>query len=306
MIHRARLQSAAALIVLMSVPAPRVDADGARPLTEQELEAMQQSLGREIWPYMGIEIEDADPQDPDAFVGRLVGLWRHGMPRQMLDVVSIAPAHFAPAIRDRLMRLPNTLEEYLLDLKRDDPRYSITVSERMRHFGPPAQRLLVVVPHLAPEHAEPILQEFFDKVNPLALEAERRHWEAKDAALAAGRKTSKEWVNTLEVYRHLSGVRGRAIKVARDFDSVIFYDDFLAMLTSDDPVAQETGANYTRGYLDKIIQKRPEAVARIAEAMPRLLASEDPRVARAGRALMKRLEEGRGAREGDPHNPWRK
>ncbi|MFG0274756.1 MAG: hypothetical protein ACF8QF_06840 [Phycisphaerales bacterium] len=202
--------------------------------------------------------------------------------RERMALVEEAPERFAPILRERLMRrLPTTLDEYRVG----DPQWAINEP----HAGdpnPPAGSLLRIVSYLPLAHAEPILQEYFERINPLALEATRRHWEAKEAALATGRHTSDDWVRTLEVYRAITGARSSATNLAKTLGSGVFYDDYVAMLTSDDPIAQATGAAYTRGNLDAILAWRPDALPEILEATTRLSASDQPRVAEAGRALM--------------------
>lgn len=233
-----------------------------------------------------------DTPDPERVIGQLL----YGQPSHMgelwverRELVKSDPTTYAPVIRERLMRLPATLDEYTVD----DPRWVVNNAHRPPHGA--VDRLMFLVSLLGREHAGPILQEFFDKVNPLALEATRRHWNAKDAALAAGRRTSEEWVRTSEVYQRLSGARSQAIKVAAQLNSDVLYDDFVAMLTSADTVAQTTGAAYTRGYLDEILERWPEATPQIVEAAARLSASEDARVAEAGRSLMQRVRQEIGA-----------
>jgi hypothetical protein len=200
--------------------------------------------------------------------------------RERIEMVQGDPATFAPLIRERLLSgVPPTLDEYTLD----DSQWVMNESSRFPHGAVrPFMRIVALLPL---DHAEPILQEFFDRVNPLAIEAERRYWRERDIANAAGMKTGEALVEAKEIYLALAAARGHATNLAKHLDSDIFYDDYVVMLTSDDPVAQETGANYTRGNLDKIIEQRPEFAAQIVEAAARLSASGDARVAEAGRSL---------------------
>jgi len=282
---------------ILSVMLPLVFGFAETPAIAQTSDAQKErieELRRSPFYQMYGDVKEnaPDPQDAAAYISYVARPWMHGLPLQLLEAVVERPGHFAPAIREQLMRLPDTLEEYMLDLEREEPRYSITRQERMQPYGSPAQYLLAVVSYLDREHAEPILQEFFDKVNPIVLESKRRYWEAKDAANAAGLKTSDELTSVLEVYHAASGAQGQAARVAKDFGSeILFYESYLTMLMSDDPVAQETGANYTRGYLKQILERRPDAAARIVEAAARLSASGDAKLAKAGRSLMDRLRQ---------------
>jgi hypothetical protein len=214
------------------------------------------------------------------------GIWHAESYNARAAAIEAEPERFAPILRERLSRLPATLDEY----DPDDPKWVVNAYAAPRR-GAQSASLLGAVELLGREHAEPILQEFFDRVNPLALEATRRYWRERDIANAAGRKTGRELVDAKEVYLALSGARGQAIKVAKNLDSDTFHDDFLVMLTSDDTVAQTTGAAYTRGSLDEILERRPEAIPQVVEAAARLSASEDPRVAEAGRSLTTKIRE---------------
>ncbi|MFG0275473.1 MAG: hypothetical protein ACF8QF_10490 [Phycisphaerales bacterium] len=234
--------------------------------------------------------QSGPPSDPEAerIVDAFVTATGHSpeLYHERRAAVRAAPERFVPILRERLSQIPATLDEY-----DPDDRACILNGHLNPRSGSQAATLLGIVGLLPLVDAEPILQEFFDKVNPLAVEAERRYWRERDIANAAGRKTGRELVDTKEVYLALSGARGQAIKVAKNLDSDIFHDDFLAMLASDDPVAQETGANYTRGNLEAIVERNPEALAQIVDATSRLGASDDPRVAKAGRTLMEAVRQ---------------
>jgi hypothetical protein len=232
--------------------------------------------------------QQSAPADPEA--NRIINYfinstgWSPELHHQRVAAIEAAPDRFAPILRARLARVPATLEEYDLD----DPRWVLNgrPGDPDARLGTQAEKLLGIVGLLPRDLAEPILQEFFDKVNPLALEAERRFWDARDAALATDQQRTDETLRTGEVTRAFTTARGHATNLAKTLGSEVYYDDYVAMLTSDDPISQATGAAYTRGNLDAIIAWRPDALPEILEATTRLSASEQPRVAEAGRALM--------------------
>ncbi|MFG0275474.1 MAG: hypothetical protein ACF8QF_10495 [Phycisphaerales bacterium] len=228
------------------------------------------------------------PSDPGA--SRIINYfvnstgWNPELHHESVAAVQAAPDRFAPILRERLARVPATLDEYDLD----DPRWVLNgrPGDPDARLGTQSEKLLGIVGLLPLDHAEPILQEFFDKVNPLALEAERRFWDAKDAALATDQQRTDETLRIGKVTRAFTTARGHATNLAKTLGSDVYYDDYVAMLTSDDAIAQATGAAYTRGNLDAILAWRPDALPEILEATTRLSASDQPRVAEAGRALM--------------------
>lgn len=244
------------------------------------------------WPYGDFAGQAPDPQRAEAFLDFLTRPgWQHGMPLQLLEIVGEQPTRFAPVIRARLMRLPESLDEYLRDRTRDEPKYSITATENMRPSGPPASRLLVVVSQLDRDHAEPILREFFDRVHPLAVDAKQRFWQIEDARKAAGKPVDRgpnarePW----ETWSRFKNVRGQTLMVAQKLDSPIFIDDVLAMLTSESVVVRDAGAamaNYVLHFADA----RPDAVTRLHQAAAALARSNNVKDLFAAKSLQRKLE----------------
>jgi len=150
--------------------------------------------------------------------------------------------------------------------------------------------LLGAVALLGREHADPILQEFFDRVNPLAIEAERRVWQAEDA-YRAGVEGADEMVREAgKVLRAMRGGRAQAVNLALELESPIFVDDITAMLFRNDPAARVGGAEFAGYYIPHFAADRPDAVAKARAGAAALFASDNPRVARAGRRLLERLD----------------
>jgi hypothetical protein len=232
----------------------------------------------------GAVAQNADPEAPAQVLDQMLyAQAAHMGPewwQERTELVQSDPAAYAPLIRDRLVSgLPASLEEFSLD----DPRW---ITTRTNQFPSGAALAIMRIVRLLPaQHAEPILQEFFDKLNPLVLEADLRRWQAEDAYQAKA-DGAEQMMKKVGEYGRLRTARTMGVDAAADLDSAILFDDFLAMLTSDDAIAQATGAAYTRGNLDAIIAWRPDALPEILEATTRLSASDQPRVAEAGRALM--------------------
>jgi hypothetical protein len=241
-----------------------------------------------------------DRDDPKAVVDFIVkprrDLWVEGLP-EAKQMVRDDPARFAPEVRDRLMRVPATFDEYSVN----DPRWVISRQEAY-NFGVPAEVILSVVELLGREHAEPILQEFFDKVNPLALEAQRRRWLAVDA-YRAGEDGADELVREAgEIRVAISSARGQTLQTALRLESPIFVDDITAMMFRNDPAERVDGAGLAAYYIPHFAAERPDAVAKVRAGAASLFASENPRVANAGRRLMERLDKELGP-EPTPDGP---
>jgi hypothetical protein len=222
-----------------------------------------------------------DLSDPDKVVSDMAYGAAGHMGREWWEARKEAvrrdPATYAPFIRERLMRLPATLDEYSVD----DPQWVIN-RPSPGHPGSLVRPLMSILILLPPAQAEPVLQEFFDRVNPLALEAHRRYWAAKDADDPRDRERNDIWT---------SFARGRseAIRVAMRMHSPIFIDDVLAMLESDDDAARYTGAVLADQYVLEFAAERPEALARVVAAASELNESANPKLAPAARALTERI-----------------
>ncbi|RMH29231.1 MAG: hypothetical protein D6692_04485 [Planctomycetota bacterium] len=241
--------------------------------------------------YGDVKDREPDPQDSEAYIEFMIKPWKHGMPYQLLEAVVEQPGHFAPAVRDRLMRLPPTFEEYLADLKRSEHLYCVSATRETDPFGPESARLLVVVRLLGRDHAEPILREFADAVLPLALEAERRYrtiedqWQAEWDRLGrpvGDARDDHETLRTLgaryrlatDVKNNLTGAWTRSVSTAGGLGSPIFVDDVAAMLGSPDPVARRIGS-WMAQYVINFSNERPDGVAALRAAADRLRVSED-------------------------------
>lgn len=282
----------------------------AQPLNPQTIEEMQRTMRATIYPYANVQEGAPDPQNAGAFIEYLIGgttgrRWTHGTPQQLLNVIPIAPGHFAPVIRDRLMRLPATFDDYAMH----DPRWSI--SSKVTEFTvgdqtfedvvrPVAPALLGMTSLLGREHAEPILREFHDRIRPLALEAARRHRAAKEAWIAAGRPKppyANEQTEALtqavadawNIMIQIGGPAFRAITIAQKLDSPIFIDDGLAMLNSDDAGVRAAGAGMV-SYILHFADQRPDAVEKLRQIAARLARSTNARDAVSGQRIQKQLD----------------
>jgi len=236
--------------------------------------------------------QQAAPADPEAerilgdFIAvRSGGIWHSESYKERAAAIEAEPERFAPILRERLSRVPATLEEY----DPDDPKWVVNDYGDYRQ-GPQAGALLGAVALLGREHADPILQEFFDRVNPLAIEAERRVWQAEDA-YRAGVEGADEMVREAgKVLRAMRGGRAQAVNLALELESPIFVDDITAMLFRNDPAARVGGAEFAGYYIPHFAADRPDAVAKARAGAAALFASDNPRVARAGRRLLERLD----------------
>jgi len=221
-----------------------------------------------------------DPNDAAAFIDFLSRASGHeGPPTNLYKSVAVAPAHFAPAIREAFRHVPPTLEAYIEDSERP-------FGERREYYWP-----LMLVPYLGRELAEPILRKFADAILPLALEARRRFFEVDKAYWAtweaAGRPVGdawrrepnaapvvEEWEVTAKASTALATVWGGAVRVAGELGSPIFVDDGVAMLVEDDPILHHWGV-WMAGYMVKFANERPEGVAALRAEAARLRRSED-------------------------------
>lgn len=276
------------------------------PLTERQLEAMRQSMSREIWPYAGVEDDAPDPRDAEAFVEFLVPsdgrVWNHGTPRQLLDVIPIAPAHFAPAIHERLMRVPATLDEYAIV----DPRWSISRPSKEWPY-PMHLSIFPVVEMLDRASAEPILREFTEAIRPLALEAQRRYREIRSQRDAEWNRLGRpvgdamddheslrllraESTRARTVSDALTGAWTRAVSIAGRLGSPAFVDDVIALLGDPDPLARRMGSWMTP-YVLNFADQRPEVVEKLRQATESLSRSTIPTDIEAARAIQKSLDD---------------
>lgn len=246
-------------------------------LDPKTLQEMQRMIQKDTWPYADLEKVAPNPQDASSFIEILANPWRHGMPHQLLEVVAMAPAHFAPAIRERLMPLPQTLDDYLRDSARREPKYPITypataeAKEKML-FGPPAARVLSLVANLNRAHAEPILREFHDRMRALQQQAEER-LEALER-IGAGDAEAVKRMRDLAL--GFAGWRLQAIKAAHRLKSPMFVEEGIETLKRLDRIANSMAQNGLAAYLADFAENRPQLYQRLKAIAERFETARTP------------------------------
>lgn len=230
-------------------------------LSERQYEKMLFHLRSDGRFYGDVDEWAPDPRDAGTYIDGLVRPnWAHGMPRQMLDVITVAPAHFAPVIRDRLLRLPPTLEEYVADYERAEHLYSTSASQHARPMGPESGRLCVVTTYLGREHAEPILRAFADGLIALQRQAEERA-----AALPENDVNERSRLGVLA--RHFARLRMPAITASGSLGSPMFVEEGMRTLERGGDIASAMAQSGLAEYLaafaadDPALRGRMNAVA---------------------------------------------
>jgi len=210
--------------------------------------------------------------------------WVAGL-QELQQAVRNDPARFAPVVRDRLMRLPTTLDYYALT----DARWSVNPPIAGWPY-PSTNAILPVVDLLGRSHAEPILREFFDRVQPLAVEARRRFWQSEDAWIAAGKPARGPDARVpRETWSRFTNARGQTLMVAHRLESPIFIDDILNMLHSDDVAVRDAGAGIV-SYILYFADQRPDAIQKLWELVATLAASKNPKDVFAARSMQNKLD----------------
>ncbi len=267
------------------------------PLDDMTLREMKRILQRPTFMYEGLDI--FDPRDANAFIEIIVPsdgrMWMHGVPRNLFEVIAVAPAHFAPAIRERLMRLPATVDDYLHDSTLDHPKYSITMrksADGHSYYPPQADMLLAVASYLDRANAEPILRDFHDQVQALQRQAQ-----AAVAALKRRNADSKKIEQIQSLWISSSVWREDIIRAATKVGSPIFVDEALDLLLGrvHDDAFRATDATATLPYLEQFALIRPDVYVRLKQLEQDLAShewrtDEEQRLLDALRPTVQRME----------------